>query len=224
MTTIEARAGVLAEAIETWSATTQGDEVCRRDTYRRLRGRAVHPDTVLLFSDAQYDGREASNARSPQRAHIPARFDDDTAVDWSPVWSLTRREHRDVLSTSCWYGWPTGARPTLPALPNGRAAGPTLADAVLAGMLELVERDSVALWWYNRLPRPAVDLDHFGDTAIRQLRRAHHDHGRDVWALDLTTDLGIAVCAAVSRRRDTTSSCSSGSAPPSTRRTRLAGR
>ena len=33
---------------------------------------------------------------------------------------------------------------------NGHAAGPTLADAVLAGLLELIERDSVAIWWGNR--------------------------------------------------------------------------
>ena len=30
---------------------------------------------------------------------------------------------------------------------------------MLQGFLELVERDAVALWWYNRTRQPAVDLE-----------------------------------------------------------------
>jgi ribosomal protein S12 methylthiotransferase accessory factor len=38
---------------------------------------------------------------------------------------------------------------------NGNAAGNTLEEAtILQGFVELIERDSVALWWYNRLRRP----------------------------------------------------------------------
>ena len=42
----------------------------------------------------------------------------------------------------------------VPAAPwadsNGNAAGSSPEDAVVQGFLELVERDAVALWWYNR--------------------------------------------------------------------------
>ena len=42
---------------------------------------------------------------------------------------------------------------------NGCAAGNTLEEAIVQGFLELVERDSYAIWWYNRLQRPEVDLE-----------------------------------------------------------------
>ena len=42
---------------------------------------------------------------------------------------------------------------------NGCAAGNTLAEAIVQGFLELVERDSYAIWWYNRLQREQLDLD-----------------------------------------------------------------
>src|SRR6185437_14249523 len=84
----------------------------------------------------------------------------------------------------------------------GCAAGSSLEDAALQGFLELVERDSVALWWYNRVRRPAVDLASFGEPYIEQLVDVYASLGREIWALDLTSDLGIPAIGAFSRRTD----------------------
>ena len=67
--------------------------------------------------------------------------------------------------------------------------------------MELVERDGVAIWWYNRLSLPEVDLDSFGSDWIDRVRSEYDAVGRDVWAIDLTTDIGIPVFVAASRRR-----------------------
>jgi len=100
-----------------------------------------------------------------------------------------------------YYGYPR--RPgTFPvrADSNGNAAGTSLEDAALQGFLELVERDSVALWWYNRAPRPAVDLASFDEVYFQAYTAYYAQRGREVWVLDLTSDLTIPVFAAVSRR------------------------
>jgi ribosomal protein S12 methylthiotransferase accessory factor len=86
---------------------------------------------------------------------------------------------------------------------NGNAAGNTLEEAILQGFFELVERDAVALWWYNRVRRPAVDLDSFDEPYLRQLATyLREDQQRELWVLDLTSDLQITVFAALSRRTD----------------------
>ena len=36
---------------------------------------------------------------------------------------------------------------------NGHASGNTLEEAILQGFLELVERDALAIWWYNQTNR-----------------------------------------------------------------------
>jgi ribosomal protein S12 methylthiotransferase accessory factor len=119
-------------------------------------------------------------------------------LDWTPVWSLTRGEHRLFPTALLYFGAP--GPPSVRADSNGNAAGGTLEDAALQGMLEVVERDAVALWWYNRTRQPAVDLDAFGDPWIAELREAYAGLGRELWVLDLTADLGVPVLAAVSRR------------------------
>ena len=83
---------------------------------------------------------------------------------------------------------------------NGCASGNVLEEAVLQAFLELVERDAVAVWWYNRLRRPAVDLRSFGDRWLSGVENEHRELGREVIALDLTNDLGIPVIAGLSYR------------------------
>lgn len=66
----------------------------------------------------------------------------------------------------------------------------------------MVERDAVALWWYNRTRQPAVDLDAFDEPWLARTRQAYARLHRDIWVLDLTADFGIPVMAAMSRRTD----------------------
>jgi ribosomal protein S12 methylthiotransferase accessory factor len=80
------------------------------------------------------------------------------------------------------------------------AAGNCLEEAILQGFFELAERDAVALWWYNRLRRPAVDLDSLHDPYADALRELYAGLGRSLCMIDLTSDLGIPVFGAVSHR------------------------
>jgi ribosomal protein S12 methylthiotransferase accessory factor len=75
-------------------------------------------------------------------------------------------------------------------------------EAILHGFLELVERDAVGIWWYNRLPRPPVLVD--GPMAVRfsKVERELAAHGRTLAVLDLTSDFQIPVFAAVSAREN----------------------
>ncbi len=92
-----------------------------------------------------------------------------------------------------------GAAP-LVALSEGCGAGATLADALTHGIFELVERDAFALWWYGGRPTRAIEFDTDADaefTAFRGNVRGTNCTRHDL-LLDITTDLGVPVAAAVS--------------------------
>ena len=80
---------------------------------------------------------------------------------------------------------------------NGCAAGNTLAEAIVQGFLELVERDAYAIWWYNRLQRPELDLSRFDDSYVRELQKQLAATGRKLWVLDVTSDLGVPTFVAI---------------------------
>ncbi len=130
-------------------------------------------------------------------------FDPEANIEWSPVWSLTKREVRYLPTAFCYYDYPQSEeRRYCIACSNGNAAGNTLEEAILQGFLELVERDSVALWWYNRVRRPGVELDSFGEPYLSRLQAFLRVHGREFWVLDLTADLDIPVFASICQRTD----------------------
>ncbi|GAA3849892.1 TOMM precursor leader peptide-binding protein [Saccharothrix violaceirubra] len=197
VTPLHAEVGALCEALERHSAVHRGDETVVRGSFDCLDD-AVHPDSVQLYDPRQYVDRHAYNAAHSAFQHVPEPFDDREVLDWTPVWSLTARRHRLLPTGMLYYGAPSPASVT--ANSNGCAAGSSLEDAVLQGMLEIVERDAIALWWYNRTRMPAVDLDAAGDPFVDELRDVYAGLDREVWVLDLTADLGIPVLAAVSRR------------------------
>lgn len=203
----QSRASALCESIERYSCAFHGDEIrCRKrfsDFIEAGDTEAIHPNEVQLFSDRQLDNAEQINSRGHPYNVVPARFDPQAAIDWSPVWSLTRERHR-FLPTSMLYGIPAEHRGSsdLIADSNGCAAGNTLEEAILQGFFELVERDAFAIWWYNRLSLPSVDLESFDDEYLASATSYYRDYQREVWLLDAASDLGIPTFIALSRRTD----------------------
>ncbi|PVE94775.1 TOMM precursor leader peptide-binding protein [Microbacterium sp. TPD7012] len=196
----QARTGALAEALERYSSMRQGEEHTVRGSLRRLGDRALHPNRVMLFSEDQLDGAGTTDAGAGWFNRVPARFDEDAVIDWTPVWSLSDDRELLLPTALCYYGTPGAREMGISSNSNGCAAGNTLTEAILQGFFELVERDGVAMWWYNRVRRPAVDLGSFGDPWIDGVVREYAGKGREIWAIDVTTDLGIPTFAAISRR------------------------
>jgi oxazoline/thiazoline synthase len=192
----QGEASALMEAIERYSGVFQGDEI--RIT-RRLKdfpaGDAIPPNSVLLFSDAQYQRGLAPVPGPEDEPMSPTLFDEEVEMEWSPVWSLRDKCFR-YLPASQLYFYYSGPV-SFHADSNGCAAGNTREEAIVQGFLELVERDAYAIWWYNRLQRPAVDLAQFDDSYVRDLQSQLTETGRRLWVLDITSDLGIPSFVAV---------------------------
>ena len=199
----QSQVSALCEAVERYSGARHGDEIRirRRNTAFAGGEEAIHPNDVQLFSDAQLDNAESINAGGHPYNIVPSRFDPDAKIDWTPVWSLTRQRHR-YLPTSMLYSMPAEQRgpADLIADSNGCAAGNTLEEAILQGFYELVERDAFAIWWYNRLRAPAIDFSSFDDEYLASASDRYARYERELWLLDVTSDIGIPVFVALSRR------------------------
>jgi len=192
----QGEASALMEAIERYSGIFQGDEIRAKRRYADFpSGDAIPPNKVLLFSDAQLRQGRAPTPGSDNGEVIPALFDRSADIEWSPVWSL-RDERFKYLPTSLLYFFYRGPA-AFAADSNGCAAGNTLEEAIVQGFLELVERDAYAIWWYNQLPRPELDLSQFDDSYVHDLRNKLAETGRQLWVFDITSDLGIPTFVAV---------------------------
>ena len=203
----QSEASALCEALERYSGALHGDEIRTRkswsDFLRDGNNEAIHPNDAQLFSERQLDNAQEINAGEHPYNIVPKRLEPDATIDWTPVWSLTRKRHR-YFPTSMLYSVPAENRGSsdLIADSNGCAAGNTLEEAILQGFFELVERDAFAIWWYNRLAAPALELDSFDDEYLAGAPGYYQKINREMWVLDVTGDLGIPVFVAISRRTD----------------------
>jgi bacteriocin biosynthesis cyclodehydratase domain-containing protein len=190
----------LCESLERHSGHFRGDEARLRASSSALGGRAIDPASCQLFDPRQYQERRPWNTAHAPFQRVCEPFDNDAERDWSPVWSMTHQEHRLLPTAMLYYG--VRGDGAVRADSNGCAAGASLEDAVLQGALELIERDAVSLWWYNRTSQPAVSLEAFGDDWTAQVVAGYAELNRQIWVLDVTADLAVPTMVAVSRRTD----------------------
>ncbi|MCV6585666.1 MAG: TOMM precursor leader peptide-binding protein [Marinibacterium sp.] len=201
-TRMQARISALAESVERYCGVFDGTEPRVQARMADLGDAAIAPNDVLGYSAQQYAMRDDLNRRAHKAYQVATPFDPDARIDWSPLWSLGHGQLRYLPSSMCYFGY-RGSGPVFGhANSNGCAAGAVLEEAILQGLLELIERDAVAIWWYNRIARPGLDLTRTCDPYVAEHQARYAGLGREVWALDLTGDLGIPVVAALSRRLD----------------------
>ena len=199
----QARVSSFGKAIERYSGVFQGDEIREKGSYQQIGDKGIHPNDCMNFSQQQYQNREQWNAECQGWFQkVPEPFDEEREIEWTPVWSLTYQEFKYLPTAYCYYGYHPSYKPDCWADANGCAAGNTIEEAILQGFMELVERDCVALWWYNRLKKPLVDLNSFNDPYFPSLQEYYQNIHRELWVLDITSDLNIPTFVAISRRSD----------------------
>lgn len=201
LTPNQAYSSCLGEAAELASACFWGDEAMTRAPYLKVKDQAVPPASLLLASDAQYDQRERWNAAHGSFDWMTVRFNEDTPIDWIEATMPDTNDKALVPAAYAYIGYFEAGDDKAFAVAdsNGCAAGATQEDATVAAFLERVERDATALWWYGCHRRPAFNQNSLqgADALLASLA----ERRRNYHLLDLTTDLGIPVCAAISFER-----------------------
>ncbi len=201
---VQARVSCIAEAIERYSCGFSEDIITKSETLEEIGVTAIHPNQVMLYSQNQFDRRLQDNSAAGLFNQVPAPFDPLKSVGWTPLWSLTNQVSRWLPSGLCYFNYDVSEKGTAPwfsyANSNGCASGNTLEEAILQGLFEVVERDAAAIWWYNRVQRPSVDLESFNDAFFAKSMIECERLERTLYVLDLTNDLDIPVFVAVSAR------------------------
>lgn len=197
----QARASALGEALERLSAIYSDERPRRRASAAELGDDAIDLNALQLFSDAQLSGRDI--VEQPAYDPIPPPFDRQREIDWTACWSLTHERVRWVPSSYCYRYCPSD-QTVCTFNSNGHAAGNVIEEAILHGLLELIERDAVAIWWYNRAHRP-VSAPEIDEPYLGLMRERYAAEGWDLWTLDLTHDFGVPVVTSIAQHRSESS-------------------
>jgi ribosomal protein S12 methylthiotransferase accessory factor len=166
----DAVSAAIAEALERYCASQPDMRRMRRFAYKDRPGDAIPPVDCVLYSESQYAAGKQMYRPWNENLEFPwieaTELPDGNSL-WVPA-SLTYLDYSGN-DTDTYFCSPTS---------NGLAAGPTLEAAILAGLYELMERDSFLITWMNRLPAEEIDVPVSAEvesSVVRHYRRFQID-------------------------------------------------
>lgn len=192
-TRADAHVSAIAEAFERYAGCARSGDVHAVARAEDLEGHVITPGAWTLYSDAQFEAAADWQALEDPAAHVPERGDD--ALAWTRIRNEMTGATGWAPSALCWHQF-DGAGAGFQADSNGCAAGQTPLDALLQGLFELIERDAVSIWWWNRIERPMLDVARLEDPFVSRVAAAMAQLGYPLRLFDLTHDLRVPVVAA----------------------------
>ncbi|WEO69270.1 YcaO-like family protein [Rhizobium rhizogenes] len=186
-----ARIRACCEALERYCSVMYPLRGVVSATTRELGDAALDPSRL-----PQCSVRERLRANPEHRLRIP-----DPAAEerWVEGFSLTTGKPAWIPLSVAYLGLPDplSAQLLFPES-TGFATGSTYEGAILSGLCEVIERDSLALWWLHQLPMPRIERSVWdGAPELAELLDRADRSGLETHLLDLTTDLGIPIVGLV---------------------------
>lgn len=199
---IQSKASALCETIERYNAHYRGDVKGRLMSQSQLSSQlpCVGFSELLPYSESQLRLFADSNHPESKRKQAALVYNDQP-VRWLPTWSLRDERQVWVPLSLCFSQVPYDDEQFGRWSSNGCAAGNSIEEAILQALLELIERDAAAIWWYNRVPRASFDLTRLDADNFAELERSL-SHSHEFWVLDITTDVGIPAMVAIGRHKE----------------------
>jgi ribosomal protein S12 methylthiotransferase accessory factor len=161
------------------------------ESYDNLRGQALDPRDCGDYAPETYAGNRWLNPFDPARP-----------IPWVQGYSLRDRSPVLVPLRSTYYCEGTTADDFVDECSNGCAIGSCLEEAVLFGLLEVIERDCFLLAWYGNAPLTEIDLGSCDSRPIRDMVDRAALEGYDLHAFDTRGDLAVPVVTSLAVRRD----------------------
>jgi ribosomal protein S12 methylthiotransferase accessory factor len=188
LTVREARAAAIGEAVERYSACVVDPGASVVATARELGPRAVAPRRFALFSDDQY----------AQSGFAYARFDEYTRIAWVEGFSLPDGSPAWLPAQLVHLAGHEDEPPLCRTTSSGLACQASVAEATLAALLELLERDAFMITWKARLSWPLLEWT--ANERLASFERAYlRPTGLRRHAVDLSRFWDVPVVAAVVR-------------------------
>jgi ribosomal protein S12 methylthiotransferase accessory factor len=182
LTMQKAKVSALGEAVERYCGGQYDESTIILAQYQHLSD-AIDPRKLVLFSTEQY----------LSKGFPYSEFREDQTMGWTQGFSLYNGKLRLVPSIAVYLNYRPSCKEEnlFPQTSNGLAAGSSFEQALLKGLLEVVERDAFLISWLCRLPMPLIDLKDICDPGTRRLIDMYERRGVAVSVNALMLDTNI---------------------------------
>lgn len=159
-------------------------------SYNELKSynfKAIEPEAIKLYADFQYKLEDFNFVK----------FERDTKITW--IWANNLMDNNEELIPINFMWEYFGENRIMHATSSGLACGDSKEDSMLRALYEVIERDSICFAWWSKVSFPLIDMNSLEFLKIEgiQLKKYLGRHFKNIKLIDMTTDIGIPVVAAV---------------------------
>lgn len=193
----KAMAAALGEAIERISLHIFNPKDSLIASFSKLGRQAVNPE---FFRGSSQEAREKiQNSETFQKYHpgLKLTFDNRTQFKWTKVHSFFGKGNAYIplQQISVIPAFLYKSKEPLLRFPisTGAAAGRSLNDALVKGILELVERETFMITWLNQIKPEIVDLESIPDEGIQKIIESFLRYNLEFYMMVMSTDFKVPV-------------------------------
>lgn len=181
---------------------------CLGESIERLCNHLFKNDSTILISSTK-DINEPfvdpksfasfSNKQLKNNKYKQFRISDKSIFSWTDCYSLIDNHRYLVPSQLIYLSYPhLKDEPSIyPGISTGVAGGSTIKSAIIRGLCEVVERDSFVIYYMNKITPKYIDLVSIKNRYLEKIVQDVKRYNFELKVFDLTTDIGIPVCASV---------------------------
>ena len=160
----------------------------------------INPNTILGYSESQYAERDAINRRVDGRHRVPAPWNPGMKIRWFPATEIGTGQRFLVPAACCFTRYRRLLTEDNICKEDtvGAASGAGSDQALTGALLELIERDATAIWWYNRTRHPTVRIESFHNADLTAIKNGLRLLQRSIDLLYVTNNIDIPCFVAVS--------------------------
>lgn len=178
----DARLVAIAEAAERYAGSDILGEARRWASAEELEGDCLEPFRYPRCSESEY----------ADPGCLVSPFDSTARIRWTEGIDLATLKPLWVPARMACYC----LEPATPderyavSISTGYAVHTDPVEAVVRGLMEVIERDIIAILWLQQLPLPLLDERCFSEAALA-LEQWNREAFVDTYVFDATTDLGV---------------------------------
>ncbi|MBF4469565.1 MAG: YcaO-related McrA-glycine thioamidation protein [Methanobrevibacter arboriphilus] len=182
----QAKASAMMEGFERYSAEKQSidDENSKLATLSEMDGeKFIHPDDLIISNEVK-----------------SLDFEKERKIEWTLTKDIITENDYYIPSNAIFHPYiPKDAKNTSAIFKgntNGLASGNVLEEAVLHGMLEVIERDAWSIFELTKKNKKCINIDNIENPLINELLEKFKKEYINIKLMDLTADIDIPTIAA----------------------------
>ena len=186
----ESMSRAVGELLERYSLSVYRRADLYTASYREARGRGTKPLDIFALNDFL----------PWQKEKFPAYVRTDfRAITWVSGRELLSDTEALIPAHLAYWNYKFESNEMVLAQPdtNGGAGHFTRDEAILAALLELIQRDGFLIYWLNSLSPKVLDVSTVVDPEIKDYLKYLRRYRMDYYFLNITTDIGVPSCACV---------------------------